>query len=295
MKPRYGGFIGPTLPASALGVWNISDDYIGTNFVASGGTKTTSGVYTIHTFNSSSTFTVIRGKKNVQALIVAGGGGGGGSWVSVGNGAGGGGGGVIDTSAILKQGAYTVTVGAGGLAPAGQANATSTSTGGNSVFNGNTAIGGGYGSTHPGVAGGNGGNGGGTYGNGVAAGTGTSGQGFAGLQGHTSSGAAGGGGGSGSAPLADVTAWAVPVCGGVGYASDISGTRTTYGSGGGGGVQNNYPNGANGGPGGGKGNLGAGTAGTANTGGGGGGTGNQSGGTGSAGGSGVVILRYLTN
>ena len=45
---------------------------------ASGGTVTTSGGYTIHTFNSSGTFTVNSGSGNVEYLIIAGAGAGGG-------------------------------------------------------------------------------------------------------------------------------------------------------------------------------------------------------------------------
>ena len=55
-------------------VWtNLTDP-----FSASGGTKTTSGSKTIHTFTSNGTFTVASNATNVRALIVGGGGGGGG-------------------------------------------------------------------------------------------------------------------------------------------------------------------------------------------------------------------------
>ena len=61
---------------------------------ATGGTTTTSGLYTIHTFTTvgNSTFTVT-GNCNVEALVVAGGGAGGGYI-----GGGGGAGGLISTS-----------------------------------------------------------------------------------------------------------------------------------------------------------------------------------------------------
>ena len=48
---------------------------------ATGGTKTTSGDYTIHTFTGSGTFEVTAGAGDVEVLIVAGGGSGGG-WSS---------------------------------------------------------------------------------------------------------------------------------------------------------------------------------------------------------------------
>ena len=44
---------------------------------ASGGTKTTSGVYTIHTFTSSGSLVVASGSGSVDVLVVGGGGGGG--------------------------------------------------------------------------------------------------------------------------------------------------------------------------------------------------------------------------
>ena len=46
---------------------------------ASGGSESTSGIYTIHTFTSSGTFTVNSGSGDVEFLIIAGGAGGGGS------------------------------------------------------------------------------------------------------------------------------------------------------------------------------------------------------------------------
>ena len=63
-------------------------------FSATGGTITTSGDYTIHTFTSSGNFVIESGEVNIEYLVVAGGGGGGGSHPETGNGytAGGGGG-----------------------------------------------------------------------------------------------------------------------------------------------------------------------------------------------------------
>ncbi|MEK7163529.1 MAG: glycine-rich domain-containing protein, partial [Patescibacteria group bacterium] len=76
---------------------------------ATGGTITTSGAYTIHTFTGSGTFTpLVAG--NVESLVVAGGGGGG--WTHAGGG--GAGGLVYNSSFAVTAQAYTVTVGAGG-------------------------------------------------------------------------------------------------------------------------------------------------------------------------------------
>ena len=55
-------------------------------FSATGGTKTTSGNYTIHTFTSSGSFVVNAGSGEVEYVVVAGGGGGGGYYtLGVGN------------------------------------------------------------------------------------------------------------------------------------------------------------------------------------------------------------------
>src|SRR6056300_605883 len=57
---------------------NIGKGDTNVGFSATGGTITTSGNYTIHTFTSSGTFQVTAGSKNIEVLVVAGGGGGGG-------------------------------------------------------------------------------------------------------------------------------------------------------------------------------------------------------------------------
>lgn len=94
---------------------------------ASGGTISTVSNYNgtgqtwkIHSFSSSSTFTVNSGPSNFSTLVV-GGGGGGGCGQSVWNGGGGGGGGArtYSTTTSLSNGAYTVTVGGGGGACGG--------------------------------------------------------------------------------------------------------------------------------------------------------------------------------
>jgi hypothetical protein len=269
---------------------------------ATGGTISSAGGYTIHTFTSSGTFTVTSppaNATNVHALIVGGGGGGSGR-------GGGGGGGVIEnTSYAVTLGAgVTVTVGAGGT-PGGS--------GGNSVFGTITANGGGVGGNFNGTggSGGSGGGGGendnqpGTY----SGGAGVAGQGNAGgssfqtasPNGRSNGGGGGGGGGvGGNAPSG-----AVGGNGGAGIAKTITGSTVYYGGGGGGGASVTTSGAAGGSGGSGGGGAGAaanngvdtaGSAGTANTGGGGGGASGGGPGGGSlsayAGGSGVVIVRY---
>lgn len=257
-----------------------------TNAMATGGIITTDGLYTVHKFISSGTFTPAVAM-NVEILVVAGGGAGGGSTADAGYAGGGGAGGLVEHAAkeVTAQ-AYTVTVGAGGTGGNGTGGS-----GEDSVFGDITAVGGGGGGTH-GSNGVNGGSGGGgasptkaggatTQGN---SGGGT-GYGYAGTNGREDNQAGGGGGGAG-ATSADRT-------GGTGRQNDIlvAGSNVYYAGGGGG-----APAGGTGGLGGGGNSASAGTtggAGTANTGGGGGGTGYVTG-VGGAGGSGIVIVRYLT-
>ena len=80
----------------------------------SGGTETSTGGYTYHTFTSSGTFTT-NGTLTVNILVV-GGGGGAGYW----GGCGGGGGSVYQrTDYAMEVGASTVTIGAGGASKTG--------------------------------------------------------------------------------------------------------------------------------------------------------------------------------
>lgn len=191
---------------------------------------------------------------NVQVLVVGGGGGGGSSW----GGGGGGGGFVQNRSFPVSAGVgYSVTVGGGG---AGQAN------GGNSVFSGITATGGGQGGTwthtSPGVLGtftagrpGGSGGGGSNTGDGVDSrtrsygGIGTSGQGYPGGSGvrfnadtentHQGGGGGGAGGPGGSAPDGRQnyrgSFRSDQVTGGPGASSDFLGQTLYFGGGGGGG------------------------------------------------------------
>jgi len=279
-----------------------------TGIVASGGTITNSGGYTVHKFTSSGTFTVtsVQTGQNLEALVVAGGGGGGGTGVN--GGGGGGGGGVVNHGSLATvTGSYSVVVGAGGTGGA------SGSVGGDSSFSGITAKGGGGGGTYRSL-GANGGSGGGSGRDMGSTSTsvstqdnsgGGTGHGSAGgASPYASYGDAGGGGGAGGAGASGqqtfppVTSGPGGGNGGAGFTSSITGAANTYGGGGGG--CSEYHNGGAGGAGsGGKGNGADGgpASGTANTGGGGGG--GQSGGpgwnaAGQPGGSGVVVVRYQT-
>ena len=247
--------------------------------VATGGTVSTSGGYTIHAFTGSGTFTANQAV-TVEALLVAGGGGGGGGLLNIMNAGGGGGGGVLlNTALSLSATSYSVTVGAGGA---------SGLNGGNTTFAGLTAIGGGHGAhsayAAPGAAGGSGGGEGTSQGGG--AGAGVSGQGTNGTAGAGGPYYEGGGGGGATSSGSGRN-------GGNGYGSSLSGSFAYYGGGGGAGT-NDSTGGSGGlgggGPGGGS-TTSQGGAGTANTGGGGGGS-SQWTSTGGAGGSGIVIVRY---
>jgi len=293
--------------------------------VATGGNKIiTFGDYKSHVFTGTSSFSLesyVGSALKVDYLIVAGGGGGGSRM-----GGGGGGGGVLAGYCYMKEGtgggSYTATIGAGG---AGNAGVTTWdgSDGGNSTFNGLTAIGGGGGgggtNTEGGADGHDGGSGGGASGfnsgtpTGVG-GSGTIGQGNDGgdQNGSYYPGSGGGGGTAGTSASSGV-----PCTGGTGTFSAILGRPYYWGAGGGGAPYNTAQGGA-GGPGGGGGaawgspaaeggkesinwgedgstgtfgGSGPGGDGGANSGGGGGGAA-YSVGVGGDGGDGVVIIRY---
>jgi hypothetical protein len=263
------------------------------SFPPTGGTITTAGGYTYHTFTSSGTLSVPVAKGSVDILIVAGGGGGGGRYYAGGGGAGG----MLEYTGQTLDGTHTVVVGAGG---AGGGNQADGSDGGVSSVSGLslvTAVGGGGGGGHTGANGGDGkGNTGGSSGgaSGYRAsgglstnvGAATSGQGNMGGNGGTYAG--GGGGGKSAAAVQGGTN-----DGSAGGAGKQWLNGTTY-AGGGGGAGYGGSGGAGGAGGGGAGaggNTDSDVAGTANTGGGGGGGQNHAG---SAGGSGIVIFRYAT-
>ena len=164
-------------------IHDSTSDVTGAAFIsATGGTITNSpcGDFKVHTFTSSSTFTVTSlgnaaGSNTVEYLVVAGGGGGGADA--------GGGGGAGGTRynfpspssagfAVTAPTAFPITVGAGG---AGATEPGSGAQGSNSVFSTITSTGGGFGSGQTATAGGNGGSGGGgRKGPGTAGGSGNS-------------------------------------------------------------------------------------------------------------------------
>lgn len=200
-----------------------------------GGATTTVGNDLVHTFTSSSTFQIFK-TVSVQVLLVAGGGGG------YKYGGGGGGGGLILNTYTFDPGVYTVTIGSGGSG--GPYFQLATTSGNNSSIVGPNinlvAIGGGK-------TGSNGGSGGA---NGSGLQPSSASGGFGNNGGTGVSGAAAGGGGAGStarpviADTPDTTA-RIGGQGGIGIASDISGTLDYY-AGGGGGQASHYAYGFNG-------------------------------------------------
>ena len=257
------------------------------SFSASGGTVTTSGIYTYHTFTSSGTFTVTSGAKSISYLIVAGGGGGG-----FNAGAGGGAGGYRTGSTTVDSGTggYTITIGAGG---AGKTSDTGVAdNGSNSSAFGVTSTGGGGGISSNGS-----GSSGGSGGGGAAVGTGgsgTAGQGNDGGDGNGNDGAnrSGAGGGGASAAGQDTPSNSQGGNGGAG-SQWLNGSYYAGGGGGSPHIGSGGSGGTGGGGAGGNGNPSQsdGTAGTSNTGGG-GGSGGGYGNSGANGGSGIVIIRY---
>ena len=256
---------------------------------AFGGTVTTSGGYTIHTFTSSGTFTANRSLET-EYLVVAGGGGGGAD-----DGGGGGAGGYRTATgfAVSAGSSHVVTVGAGGAGATSISN--SGAKGSDSVFSTITSTGGGGGkSRSSGVSNSAGGSGGGGSYLNPTAGLGIAGQGFDGGTGRTDSNS-GGGGGAGSVGGNAVGSSGPGGNGGAGLTSSITGTPVTRAGGGGGG------NGGLGSAGGGNGSdarpsfpAPSGFSASANSGSGGGGQGNSGNYQGGNGGSGIVIIRYLT-
>ena len=259
----------------------------GTGSKATGGTVTTSGGYTIHTFYSTGMFTPTAGAVSCDVLVVAGGGAGGRNNTEIAGGGGGGAGGFRTSTGLSISAATAVIIGAGGSGKAGLG-----SSGTGSAFSTITSAGGGAGAGggNNGAAGGSGGGAG--YDNNVRTGgagntpsTSPS-QGSSGGNNYSSAPYYSGGGGGASAAGANASS-TVNGAGGAGTANSYSGSSVTYAGGGGGSTEGTQPA-AGGAGGGGVGSNGTvvGVSGTPNTGGGGGG-GNQ-------GGSGIVIVRYTT-
>lgn len=167
---------------------------------------------------------------SIEVLVVAGGASGARSEI---NGAGGGGaGGYLEgTFPVFVGSTYTVTVGAGG---ASRTSAADGASGSNSVFNVATALGGGGGGINAALSGGSGGGGGNNAAGGAATQTPSG-----GLTGFGNAGAASGdggfgGGGGGAGGAGGLTGALSPVRrnAGVGKSSSITGSPTTYATGG---------------------------------------------------------------
>ena len=270
----------------------------GSVVTSSGGAQTTVGDYTVHTFLTTSTYTVDVAV-NHDILIVAGGGGGSGN-----DGGGGGAGGVRQlTAQSITAATHAITVGGGGAGVTGTLGGKG---GTSSVVTGSgtlsaTGGGGGGGESNNGATGGSGGGGGGVSGN--SGGAGNEGsyspvEGYAGGAGTSSGGNYGGGSGGGAGAVGGAGGSSSTAPGGDGVQNDYrTGSNIYYGGGGGGHGRNAAGTGGQGGGGNGAvGNV-AGNPGTVNTGGGGGGTGEGGGGGPSSspagsGGTGIVVLRY---
>jgi hypothetical protein len=234
-----------------------------------------------------------------QYLVIGGGGSGGttyralvGGSDGVGTGGGGGGGFVEGSGKQLSNQSYSITVGAGGIAPTSEGAGNN---GGNSAFDNISALGGGGGGGEYSTAkaGGSGGGASGGDGPTTSGGAGTSGQGNAG-GGNIASGSIQGSGGGGAGAAGTGIFGGTRGNGGVGRVSSITGASLLYGGGGGGGSYSPFSGGFpgfGGAGGGGNGNgIGNGANGTNGLGGGGGGVGYS--GQGGRGGSGVVMVRY---
>jgi len=275
---------------STATLYGVTKAVGGTGSKATGGTVTTAGGYTYHTFFTSGTLIPTTNITGAEVLVVAGGGG---TTTSV-SGGGGAGGLIYASSQSFTSGTnYTAIVGAGGSAD---------TNGNNSVFAGLTvAIGGGTYQSNGGSGGGQSAPGSGSIGSGTA-GQGNNG----GARGSSYSGGGGGAGGAGGtggassrggdggAGVSTYSAWGSST----GTGQNISGTYWYAGGGGGSAwngvtANNNGGNGGNGG--GGKGGEGGASSAQATNGlpftGGGAGGDNTSG---KRGGSGIVIVRYTT-
>jgi hypothetical protein len=300
LAPQFGtGWLQYTT-ATLYGITKYAQT--GTGSKATGGTVTTSGGYTYHTFFSSGMFTPTTSITGAEVLVIAGGGGTGDSIT----GGGGAGGLVYASSQSYSSGVgYTAIVGAGG-ARSTVSNVVSPNGTNSSFASGTVAIGGGGGGSlnQSGAAGGSGGGGGASNGSGGAAtagqgniggSTGTAyggGGGGAGAAGGTSTGSVGGAGGNGESAYSAFGA-------ATGTGQNIAGTYWYAGGGGGcawNGVSSTNIGGQGGKGGGGQGGDGGGantttpTDGLPFTGGGAGG----SNAIGRIGGSGIVIVRYTT-
>jgi len=225
---------------------------------ATGGTMTTDGSDTIHTFTSTEDFIVTEAPesgplapKSLATILIVGGGGGGGAYQGFEGGGGGGAGGMVEASSYpLTAQTYPIVVGSGG--------AFNSVNGTDSSAFGVTALGGGRAGIAPGprsaAPGGSGGGGGGQNFATPSGGTGTqpsqplppegtwNNYGNNGGNGANTSGGGGGGGAGGAGNPGNGGA------GGPGRSNSITGSPVTYARGGGGGYRSESgcnPNGGN--------------------------------------------------
>lgn len=281
-----GGNLTGNLSLSNNYLNNISLGEANPTNVGIGGTISTVGLYTMHTFTSNGTFIPPTNLPNICSLVVGGGGGGG-------FGGGGGAGGVNFSCNQSINKTYNITIGSGGVGFHYNPNTQGTN-GNNSTFDNISVVGGGRGGAAALNLAGSGGSGGGasgsSYGGINIIGNGTVGQGSNGGQ----QGTTGGGAGGGANQTGANGAGAVGGNGGTGYTLSIN--SILYGGGGGAGGDT-AGSGGNGGGGAGASGDNNGGNGTTNTGGGGGGIRVSNGLSTQAGfgGSGIVILYYLTN
>lgn len=263
---------------------------------ATGGTITTVGGYTIHTFTTNNTFNVT-GTGNIEIMIIAGGGGGGSRLA----GGGGAGGLLYNATYLVAAGTHNITVGLGGAGGGAVACGTG-SHGQNSSFDESImlAIGGGAGTCNnpPGSLIMNGGSGGAGGGGNLAYGNGTTGQGY--RSGFTTDlGGAGGGGAGGNGSVSSVPTANYGGAGGIGLNYSVNGSSFCYAGGGGGSAYTGATAGtASCGGGAGAVNNATASSGVNGTGGGGGASGQSSsspfnGGLAGRGGDGIVIIRYI--
>ena len=164
--PRYNTSALPSSATTGTIAWDIDDEVIkvwngtewanvgdGGGATGSGGSVSTAGGYTIHTFTSGGTFTVTGNGMIADAFLVGGGAGGGTRNAGPNSGgtdggSGGGAGGWVQVSGInLNAGSYGVGVGGGGNGF--QSGQNPGQNGSPSTFNGLVAYGGGYGASGP--------------------------------------------------------------------------------------------------------------------------------------------------
>ena len=300
---------GVNASASTGELRNADNNYYegGTAGTVTGGTITTHGSYTVHTFTANGTFeTDVAGTADV--LLVGGGGGGGGGHYNGGSGGGAGAGGVRALSAqAVSATTHAVVVGPGATGSQYGVNGTASSIVLGSTLSAAGGGGGGFGTvdtgdSRDGLAGASGGGGGigqtaksGGAGNTPST---TPAQGYPG--GDAKTGGAGGGGGSAGAGPDAPGSGSLGGPGADGIQNNWrTGSNIYYGGGGGGSgwpTPTPSPGGEDGGGASGYAGGNVGTAGTVNTGGGGGGSHGANGShwVGGSGGSGIVIIRYDT-